>query len=229
MDENGKSPARKPRLIRQWHDSVFARLRAYFLTGIVVTAPIGITLYLTWIFLEFIDRQVGSLVPPHSDPNVYLLLSIPGFGLIVAIVFFTVVGWFARNFLGRLIIRISEYVVSRVPVINTVYKATKQVFETVMTSQSQAFRDVVMFEFPRKGMWTLGFVTATEKGEVQRLGGEDLVNILVPTTPPTSGFLLFVPRGDLIYMKMTVEEALKMILSGGIIVPPDRGAHPAKA
>lgn len=132
------------------------------------------------------------------------------------------VGWFAKNFLGRLIINISENIVHRLPVIRAVYKAIKQIFETVMTSQSQAFREVVMFEYPRQGSWALGFVTGVTKGEVQRLTDTEVVNVFLPTTPnPTSGYLLFLPRKDLVFMKMSVEEGIKMIVSGGIITPPD--------
>lgn len=205
------------------HDRLIVRLRGYFLAGVLVTAPISITLYLTWAFLMFVDSKVTPLIPYQYNPNSYLPFSMPGLGLIVAVTFFILVGWFARNVLGRLLISVSEYVVHRVPVIRTIYAALKQIFETVMTSQSQAFREVVMFEYPRKGIWALGFVTGQTKGEVQRLTDEEVVNVFLPTTPnPTSGFLLFIPRKDLRIMTMTVEEGIKMIVSGGIITPPDR-------
>ncbi|HPF78413.1 MAG TPA: DUF502 domain-containing protein, partial [Alphaproteobacteria bacterium] len=157
------------------------------------------------------------------NPNTYLPVEVPGLGLIIAVVFFIVVGWFARNFLGRLLVRISEYIVERLPVISTIYGAIKQIFETVMASQSDAFKEVVMFEYPRKGMWVMGFVTGSTKGEVQSLTDTEVVNVFLPTTPnPTSGFLLFVPKKDLTYMNMTVEEGIKMIVSGGIITPAER-------
>ncbi|MBI4030811.1 MAG: DUF502 domain-containing protein [Proteobacteria bacterium] len=201
---------------------VFARLRAYLLAGILVTAPIAITVYLTYGFLLWVDSKVTPLIPPHYNPNSYLPFSMPGLGLIIAVVFFIMVGWFAKNFLGRMIIGVSENIVHRLPVIRAIYKALKQIFETVMTSQSQAFRDVVMFEYPRKGSWALGFVTGVTKGEVQRLTDTEVVNVFLPTTPnPTSGYLLFLPRKDLVFMKMSVEEGIKMIVSGGIITPPD--------
>jgi len=201
-----------------FHLSVFAKLRGYFLAGILVTAPISITLYLTWGLLKFIDSKVSSVIPAEY----YRETAVPGLGLIIAIAFFIVVGWFAKNFLGRMIIRTSEYILDKMPVIRTVYGATKQIFETVMGAQSQAFREVVMFEFPRKGIWALGFVTGVAKGEVQRLTEDEVVNVFFPTTPnPTSGFLLFIPKKDLVLMEMTVEEAIKMIVSGGILTPPD--------
>lgn len=204
-------------------DRLSVRLRNYFLAGVLVTAPITITLYVTWVFLMFVDSKVTPLIPVQYNPNTYLPFSLPGIGLVAAVAFFITVGWFARNVLGRMMITISEYVVHRVPVIRTIYGALKQIFETVMTSQSQAFREVVMFEYPRKGIWALGFVTGRTKGEVQRLTDQEVVNVFLPTTPnPTSGFLLFVPRGDLHVMGMTVEEGIKMIVSGGILTPPDR-------
>lgn len=206
-------------------EGVFSRLRAYFLAGILVTAPIAITVYLTYSFLLWIDSKVTPLIPPGYNPNGYLPFSMPGLGLVIAVVFFILVGWFAKNIFGRLVIRVSEGIVHRLPIVRTIYKGTKQVFETVMGNQAQAFREVVMFEFPRRGLWALGFVTSTTKGEVQRLTAEEVVNVFYPTTPnPTSGFLIFIPKKDLIFLSMTVEEAIKMIVSGGILTPPDRGS-----
>jgi uncharacterized membrane protein len=204
-------------------DRLMVRLRRYFLAGILVTAPISITLYVTWVFLVWVDSLITPHIPLAYNPNTYLPFSLPGLGLIIAVAFFVMVGWFARNVLGRMLINVSEYIVDRLPVIRTIYAALKQIFETVMTSQSQAFREVVMFEYPRKGVWALGFVTGVSRGEVQRLTEDDVVNVFLPTTPnPTSGFLLFIPRKELVVMGMSVEEGIKMIVSGGIITPPDR-------
>jgi uncharacterized membrane protein len=203
--------------------TLFGRLRNYFLAGVLVTAPIAITIYVTWGFLKFLDKKITPLIPPNYNPNTYLPVDIPGLGLIIAVTFFIVVGWITRNFFGRLLIRISEGIVNRVPVINTIYSAIKQIFETVMASQSDAFKEVVMFEYPRKGVWALGFVTGQTKGEVKTMTKEDTVNVFVPTTPnPTSGFLLFLPKKDVTYMKMSVEEGIKMIVSGGIITPAEK-------
>lgn len=198
----------------------FGNLRTYFLAGILVTAPISITIYLTYSFLIFLDNKITPLIPAAYNPNSYLPFSMPGLGLIIAVVFFVAVGFLARNFLGRMLVNFSEYVVERLPVINTIYGAIKQIFETVMASQSDAFKEVVMFEYPRKGIWVMGFVTGRTKGEVQALTNTEVVNVFLPTTPnPTSGFLLFVPKKDLTFMKMSVEEGIKMIVSGGIITP----------
>lgn len=199
------------------------KLRNYLFAGILVTAPIAITIYVTWGFLKFLDNKITPLIPELYNPNTYLPVELPGLGLIIAITFFILVGFFARNFLGRLLVNISENIVTRVPVINTIYGAIKQIFETVMASQSDAFKEVVMFEYPRKGIWVMGFVTGQTKGEVQSLTDTETVNIFLPTTPnPTSGFLLFVPKKDITFMKMSVEEGIKMIVSGGIITPPEK-------
>jgi uncharacterized membrane protein len=201
---------------------IMSGLRGYFIAGILVTAPIAITLYLTWAFLMFVDTNVARLIPPEYNPNYYLPFSVPGLGVVAAFVFFVVAGWFAKNFFGRLTIRASEYILDKMPVVRSLYGALKQIFETVMANQSEAFRDVVVFEYPRKDSWTLGFVTGVTKGEVQDLTNDEVVNVYVPTTPnPTSGFLLFIPKKDLIYIKMSVEDAIKMIVSGGIITPPN--------
>ena len=200
------------------HRSVFARLRRYFLGGVLVAAPISITLYITLTLLNFIDTKVAAIIAPEY----YAHSAVPGLGLLVAVVFFILVGWGTRNYLGRLFIDISEYAVDRMPLIRTLYSGTKQVFETVMGAKSQAFRDVVMFEYPRPGLWTMGFVASPALREVREKLGEDAVNVFLPTTPsPTNGILLFIPVKDLHFMNLSVEEAFKMILSGGILTPPD--------
>jgi len=206
--------------------SLFVRLRGYLLAGVLVTAPIAITVYLTYGFLLWVDSKVTPLIPPDYNPNAYLPFSMPGLGLIIAAIFFILIGWFAKNILGRVLIQVSENIVHRLPIVRAIYKALKQIFETVMTSQSQAFREVVMFEYPRPGSWALGFVTGVTQGEVQRVTDTEVVNVFLPTTPnPTSGYLLFLPRKDLVFMDMTVEEGIKMIVSGGILTPPDRSAE----
>ncbi len=200
-----------------------ARLRAYLLAGIVVTAPISITIYLTYVFLTFVDSKVVRLLPKDWYDALYGATTFPGLGLVISLAGFILIGWFATNFLGRLIIRVSEYIVDRMPVIRTLYGAIKQIFETIMASQSTAFREVVMLEYPRKGVWSIGFVTGTTKGEVQDHTKAETVNVFVPTTPnPTSGYLLFVPKKDLKYLSMSVEEGVKLVVSAGIIAPQNK-------
>jgi len=197
-----------------------ARLRRYLLTGILVTAPITITVYLTYIFLTYVDSKVGKILPSDWYEALYGHTTIPGLGLIIVITFFIIIGWLATNFLGRIFIRLSEYIVDKMPVVRSLYGAIKQIFETIMASQSSAFREVVMLEYPRKGIWSIGFVTGTSEGEVQSHTEQETVNVFVPTTPnPTSGYLLFVPKTDLKYLEMSVEEGVKLVVSAGIITP----------
>ncbi len=197
-----------------------ARLRRYLLTGILVTAPITITVYLTYIFLTYVDSKVGRVLPEDWYEALYGHTTIPGLGLVIVIAFFIIVGWLATNFLGRMFIRLSEYIVDKMPVVRSLYGAIKQIFETIMASQSSAFREVVMLEYPRKGIWSIGFVTGTSEGEVQSHTEQETVNVFVPTTPnPTSGYLLFVPKAELKYLEMSVEEGVKLVVSAGIITP----------
>jgi uncharacterized membrane protein len=201
-------------------DGIGARLRRYFFTGIVVTAPIAITLLGAWWLLTFIDGVIANILPREYNPNTYLPYEIPGVGLIIAVTFFILAGWFARNFLGRLIIRFSEYIVGRMPLLNTVYKAIKQVFELTISAQSTAFRDVVLVQYPHPKSWTIGFVTGVTPGEIQTVGdGDEVLNVYIPVTPTTAGFLIFVPKKDVVYLSMSVEDAVKLISSAGIVTP----------
>ncbi len=203
--------------------SLSARLRAYFFAGVLVTAPLAITFWLVWQVISWIDRSIKPLIPAQYNPETYLPFSVPGIGLIVSLVFLTLVGAFAAGVVGRLVVRMSERILARMPVVRSIYSATKQIFETVLAQSSRAFRDVVLVEYPRRGVWTIAFITGPTVGEIQARSDEELVNIFVPTTPnPTSGFLLFVPKRDLIPLSMSVEEGIKMVVSGGIVTPPDR-------
>lgn len=195
-------------------------LRGYFLTGIVVTAPVGLSLYFVWALLTWVDEKVTEIVPIHVIHN----QSIPGFGVIVAVAFFMLVGLLTRNFIGQLLLDFSNYIMERVPVVKTIYGALKQVLEMVMGQQAQAFRDVVLVEWPREGMFMMGFLTGKTEGEVQNLTTSEVVNVFIPTTPnPTSGFLVFVPADKVKTLNMSVDEGLKMIISGGMITPKYEG------
>ncbi|MGC6536152.1 MAG: DUF502 domain-containing protein [Candidatus Puniceispirillaceae bacterium] len=199
--------------------TLLARLRGWFLTGLLVTAPILLTIYITWLFVDVIDGWVTELLPPYFSTTIYS--NIPGIGLVIGGVSITIIGALAAGFIGRWLIGFGESLLNRMPFVGTIYGASKQILETVMASQSDAFREVVLVEYPRKDLWVIGFVTGTTKGEVQDAIIEDTVNVFVPTTPnPTSGFLLFCPRGDLRYLDMSVEDAVKLVVSGGIVTPP---------
>ncbi|NQV56018.1 MAG: DUF502 domain-containing protein [Rhodospirillales bacterium] len=200
-----------------------ARLRGYFFAGLLVTAPLGITAYLAWIFISFMDRTVTHLIPAHYNPETYLTFTIPGLGLVIVLIVLTLIGALTAGLIGRWVIRTGERVLNRMPVVRSIYSATKQIFESVLAQQSSAFRDAVLIEYPRRGIWAIGFITGVTKGEVQNLTEDETVNVFLPTTPnPTSGFLLFVPRQDVVHLDMSVEEAIKMVISGGIVTPPDR-------
>ncbi len=206
------------------------RLRAYFLAGVLITAPIFITFYLAWLFINFVDSKVTPLIPSKYNPESYLPFGMPGLGLIVLVVVLTMIGALTAGFVGRLYLRTSERLLNRMPVIRGVYGAIKQILETVLAQQSNAFRDAVLVEYPRRGIWAIAFITGTTKGEVQSLTEEECINIFLPTTPnPTSGFLLFVPKKELVPLSMTVEEAMKMVISGGIVTPLDRRPADQKA
>ncbi|MBL8661070.1 MAG: DUF502 domain-containing protein [Rhodospirillales bacterium] len=199
------------------------RLRAYLLAGIVITAPISITFYLAWLFVSFVDSKVTPLIPAAYNPTTYLPFGLPGLGLVIVIVVLTLIGAMSAGFFGRMLMRFYERLLSRMPVLRSVYSASKQIIETVVAHQSTAFREAVLVEYPRRGIWCIGFLTGVTRGEVQKLTDEEVLNVFLPTTPnPTSGFLLFVPRRDLVVLDMTIEEALKMVISGGIVAPPMR-------
>jgi len=201
----------------------FARVRAYFFAGILVTAPITFTFYLAWLLVNFVDNKVRPLIPVKYNPESYLPFALPGLGLFVLFVSLTLIGALTAGFLGRFFIKLSERLLNRMPVIRSIYNATKQILETVLANQSNAFREAVLVEYPRRGMWAVAFITGRTEGEIQNLTEEECINVFVPTTPnPTSGFLLFVPKADLVHLDMSVEEAIKLVISGGIVTPPDR-------
>ncbi len=198
----------------------WARLRNYFLTGVVVTAPIAITIYLTYAFVDFVDANVTPLIPARYNPETYLPFGVPGFGVLIAVFFLIMIGFLTANFLGRSLLHIGERIVSRMPVVRSVYKALKQIMETVLAQSGTSFRDVVLVEYPRKGLWTLAFVTSEARGQVADLHEDTMMSIFVPTTPnPTSGFLLFSPKKDLKFLDMPVEEGVKLLISAGMIWP----------
>ncbi len=214
---NPKSPEKASR------SRLLARLRNHFLASIIVTAPIAITIWLSWQFIIFVDDTVKPHIPDVYNPETYLPFSLPGLGLVVVVLALTAIGALAAGLTGRAFVRMGERILARMPVVRSVYSALKQVFETVFAEKSEAFRQVVLIEYPRKGSWALGFATGTTKGEVQHAIEDEVVNVFLPTTPnPTSGYLLFLPRPDVIFLSMTVEEGIKMVVSGGVVTPTER-------
>ena len=206
---------------------IFGRIRAYFFAGVLVSTPIAVTIALALWFIEFVDSHVVPLIPVHWNPNTYIqdyfgiTLSVPGVGVVVLAVVITLIGALTAGFLGRFIIRTGENIVARMPVVRSIYSASKQILETVFRDQSEAFREAVLVEYPRRDAWTIAFITGRTTGEVQARTPDDVVNVYVPTTPnPTSGFLLYVPVKDLKPLDMSVEDAVKMVISVGMVTPP---------
>ena len=197
-----------------------AKIRAYFFTGILVTAPVAITLYMAYKFIIWIDRLVNQLLPPQYKFDAILPFTIPGLGLVILVLALILVGMFAAGFLGKFFLRLGEWIVYKVPLISSIYSVLKQIFETFFSTKTQAFSKVVMLEYPRKGIWILGFVSSELKGEVKGKFDQEMLNVFIPTTPnPTSGFLIFVPKKDAIELDMKVEDGIKFVISGGLVEP----------
>jgi uncharacterized membrane protein len=219
-----------PRPAMGFHITLLGRLRAYIFAGILVTAPLAITAYIAWLVVSFIDQMVTRLLPPLYNPNNYLPFTVPGLGVIIVIWALATVGWLAAGLLGRLFVRVSEAVVGRTPIIRSVYGAVKQIFETLLAARSTAFRQVVLVEFPRKGIWRYAFVTGATPGKTQSVTPEGLVNVFIPNTPNiTAGFLALLPPSEIIEVDLTVEEALKLMVSGGIAIPSREAANSGDA
>jgi uncharacterized membrane protein len=211
---------KKPRLRLREH------LRAYFIAGVLVTGPVSLTLYLAWLFVDFVDSRVALLIPEGWNPADYLPIHIPGLGLVTVVIGLTLIGALTAGYVGRRLLRIGDRLLARMPLIRGLYGAMKQIFETVLSKQSNTFREVVLLEWPRREMWTIGFITGRTEGEIKELTHEDSVNVYVPTTPnPTSGYLVHVPRSDVVVLGMSVEEGIKFVISGGIVAPPTRAAN----
>lgn len=203
-----------------WH--VGSRLRNYFLTGLIIVGPVGITLYVIWWFVNLIDFWVKPWVPQIYLPETYLPFTVPGVGLIFSITVLIIIGALTANLFGRTLVSYGEMMLDRMPVVRNVYRALKQIFETVLSQSSSSFQKVGLIEYPRKGLYAIVFVSTTAKGEIDRKvrEGEAVLSIFLPTTPnPTSGFLLFVPEEDVQILDMSVEEAAKLVISAGLVVP----------
>ena len=191
--------------------SILGRLRNYFIAGIVVLVPIGITLYLTRFFISISSK----LIPNELNPNSYLPFAIPGLEILLAIIFITIIGSLSLSFIGKKILKIFNDILKRIPILRTIYSAIGQMTETLAPKKGSK-KSVVLVEYPRKGSWAVGFATRENDGEISKKTNTNLVNVFVPTTPnPTSGFLLMFPKDEVIYLDMTFEEASKFIVSAG--------------
>ena len=191
--------------------SLLSRIRNNFIAGIVVLIPIGITLYLTLFFIKI----SGNIIPKEINPNNYLPFNIPGVEILIALIFITIVGWLSLSFLGKKFFEIFNNILKKIPILRTIYSAIGQMTESLTSSKNNQ-KSVVLLEYPRKEVWAVGFATNDNRGIIKDKVGKELVNVFVPTTPnPTSGFLLMVPKKDLIYLEVSFEQASKFIVSAG--------------
>ena len=201
---------------------MFAGLRASFLTGIVVIAPVALTVWLVWSLIGWVDGFVLPLIPYQFRPERYIGINLRGIGVIIFLLFTILVGWIAKGLIGKSLIRFAESLVDRMPVVRSIYSGVKQIAETVFAQSERSFEKACLIQYPRKGIWAIGFISTTAKGEVARRAetSGELLSIFVPTTPnPTSGFLLFFPREDVIELDMSIEDAAKLVISAGLVYP----------
>ena len=191
--------------------SIFAKIRNNFIAGIVVLIPIGITLYLTIFFI----RVTGNIIPKELNPNNYLPFNIPGVEILIALFFITLIGWLSLSFLGKKFFELFNRILKKIPILRTIYSEIGQMTESFTKTENKQ-KSVVLLEYPRKGVWAVGFATKENTGIIKEKVKEELINVFVPTTPnPTSGFLLMIPKKDLIYLDVTFEQASKFIVSAG--------------
>jgi uncharacterized membrane protein len=201
------------------------KIRAFFFSGVLVTAPLLLTLYLIWSTVVALDTFLTGLLPPIPYLSVFPG-QVPGLGLILAACVFTLIGWMTKGLFGKWIVGISERLVHKMPVIRSLYKTLKQIFEALFEHNKSSFRQVVMLEYPRSGIWAVGFTTGPAPDMIQGTSPDELVNVFIPTTPnPTSGFLLFVPSKDLRLLPISVEEGIKLVVSIGLVGPGEEKAE----
>jgi uncharacterized membrane protein len=194
----------------------------------VVIAPVAMTMWLLWTTMGWIDSVVLPLVPDQIQPEKYIGINLRGVGLIIFLIFTVLVGWIAKGLIGRSLISFAESFVQRMPVVRSVYSGVKQIAETVFAQSERSFEKACLIQYPRKGIWAIGFISTEAKGEVAREAETDdtLISVFVPTTPnPTSGFLLFFPKSDIIELDMSVEDAAKLVISAGLVYPGGKDSH----
>ena len=211
-DNMGQEPAPEDKR------SLLGQLRTYFLTGLVISAPVLITFYMVFLVVGALDNLFRPFIPVVYRPETYLPFNIPGTGVVLALVLLTLVGWLAANFMGRSLINFSDRLISKMPVVGSIYAALRQIFKAAVRQDASSFSQVALIEYPRKGLYCIAFVTKDADKRVRDgANGAELVAVFLPTTPnPTSGFLLFVPRKDLVILDMSVEEGARLVISAGL-------------
>lgn len=212
--------------------SLAMRLRNNFLAGLVICAPIAITIWLTWTFIHWADSWVKPYIPARYNPESYLQFAIPGFGLLIALVLITLVGFLGKNLIGRSVLQFGDSLFYRMPLVRTVHKSLKQIFETVLRDKGTSFTQAALVEYPSAGLWSVVFVATDARGEIAtkfRAMGKDMVACFLPPTPfPTAGFLVYVPREKIVPLDMSAEDAAKLIISVGLVTPPVASGAPPK-
>lgn len=215
MTETGPTP----------RSSGFTRLRNYFLTGVIVVAPVAITAYLSWTAISWVDSWVKPYIPERYNPDHYLPFAVPGFGVLVALFLITLIGFVTTNFVGRAILGWGERLLSRMPLVRNLYRALKQIFETVLANRNDLFKQVALFEYPRKGAWSIVFIAKQQETEINRALADRhsrTVAVFRPITPNvTTGYLIYADENDVIPIDMSVEDAAKMLISAGLVAPPE--------
>ena len=204
------------------HPSVASRIRNYFLTGLIVAGPVAITIWLVWSFVTWVDDLVRPFIPVAYRPETYLPVKVPGFGLIIAFLALTLLGFFTANLVGKTFVEIGERILGRVPIVRPIYRGLKQVFETLFSKSASSFRTVGLVEFPAPGMWSLVFLSTPPGADLtaQLPSEAEYVSAFMPCTPnPTTGFFFYVLRRDVIELAMSVEDAAKLLMSAGMIQP----------
>lgn len=200
--------------------------RRFLIAGLLLWVPLGVTVFVVKVMVDFMDRTL-LLLPPQYRPEHLLGFTIPGLGILLTVIVVLVTGAVAANLLGRKLVAAWEALLGRIPLVRSVYKSAKQVAETVFSANGKSFRKVLLVEYPRRGIWTLAFQTGDCSGEVQARTGKEVITVFVPTTPnPTSGFIIMVPRDEVVELEMSVESALRMIISLGVIEPEYRPRRP---
>lgn len=198
-----------------------SRIRTYFLTGLIVAGPVAVTIWLVWWFVTWVDNLVRPIIPVAYRPETYLPVNIPGTGLIIAFVALTLLGFLTANLIGRKLVDFGESILSRMPIVRPIYRTAKQIFETLFSKSESSFRRVGLVEFPSPGMWSLVFLTQPPTAEIsERLPAAEHVSAFMPCTPnPTTGFFFYVPRRDVVDLDITVEQAMTLIMSAGMVQP----------
>ena len=204
--------------IKKFEQSLISRLRTYFFGGVLITVPVVISFYIALEFLGWVDDHIVPMIPKPYSPKTNLPIDIPGIGLIIVILGFILIGFLTTNMVGRFLTRFIESIVLHTPFVKTIYSTLKQIFKTVFSNQSEAFRKVVLVEYPTPGHWAIGFLTGETNTHIKDVLGKNYIGVLMPTAPnPMTGFLMFVPKDKIRPLDMTVEEGFKMVISCGLV------------